>query len=431
MTQFFIIDHDGSVVPAPDGMIFNDLTRARRFEEMPQEGDIYIPIIIHTEEGRPWLAMIAPTVLLTMDEVSGEIVRVVAEAREDLVRRNDELNERQNAMLAQLDADGDDLLSLAREQASAIDMLRAHDAILDDRAVRISEIVQGQDVMLASLQAMSIDQSQQSSRLADLVKDLRLKDTAQDQISADLRAVIVKLEAADKGFEMTDRDLKGLIDGLAEKNLLQDQIDAALKAKDIVIDQAIASLKSAADSLKVATDQLAAKDVVLEQADATIRAANDATKLAIDALKAKDVTLEQADTALRAATDALKAKDAALDASDSALAAVQATQKTLIDNQQVILDQLKARKQPVPLPDVVIPAASLLTLTAGTKTISGLACVGIKPADALSVDPKTLTSGYGLVAYSVTENDKINVTLQCPVLSVGGTAQTVSVVAFR
>ncbi len=60
-----------------------------------------------------------------------------------------------------------------------------------------------------------------------------------------------------------------------------------------------------------------------------------------------------------------------------------------------------------------------------------LACSGLKTTDRVIVTPKVLSAGYGLRFWSIPANDKITITLQCPVLTVGGTEKVYSITAFR
>lgn len=60
-----------------------------------------------------------------------------------------------------------------------------------------------------------------------------------------------------------------------------------------------------------------------------------------------------------------------------------------------------------------------------------LACSGLRTTDRVIVTPKVLSAGYGLRFWSIPADDRITITLQCPILTVGGTAQVFSITAFR
>jgi hypothetical protein len=112
-----------------------------------------------------------------------------------------------------------------------------------------------------------------------------------------------------------------------------------------------------------------------------------------------------------------------LAAHDAALAAVNAAQDQLIA-------QLQARKQFVALPDAPVAAAQLITLTAGEKSFT-VDVAGLQTTDTLIVTPKTLPAGYGLRSWTIPQAGKLTLRVQCPVLSVGGTALNFGVSAFR
>lgn len=109
---------------------------------------------------------------------------------------------------------------------------------------------------------------------------------------------------------------------------------------------------------------------------------------------------------------------------DAALEAMQRPQTE-------ILAQLAARKQVITLPDVTVTANQLITLTAGERTFSNLPCAGVKTTDTIIVTPKTMPPGTGLRGWSIPNNGRIALVVQCPILTLGDTALTVSVTAFR
>lgn len=129
-------------------------------------------------------------------------------------------------------------------------------------------------------------------------------------------------------------------------------------------------------------------------------------------------------TALAAANQTLTTQQKALQDMDAKLAAQQAAMQTM-------LDELAKRKQVVPLPDVTIPASELITVLAGERAFANLACTGLRTTDTVIVTPKTISVGYGIRGWSIPANDRITIRLQCPVLTVGGTAQVFAITAFR
>lgn len=118
-----------------------------------------------------------------------------------------------------------------------------------------------------------------------------------------------------------------------------------------------------------------------------------------------------------------------------AMAAAQAVQQknleAMLMQQAELIAQLQARKAVVALPDVTVTASQLVTLTAGERTFSNLPCAGVLTTDTIVVTPKSIPSGFGLRGWSIPQNGRIALRVQCPVLTVGTTALTVSVTAFR
>lgn len=98
---------------------------------------------------------------------------------------------------------------------------------------------------------------------------------------------------------------------------------------------------------------------------------------------------------------------------------------------QASIDALAARKYEVLLPDVTIAASQLVTLTTGERTFANLPCAGVLTTDTLRVSPKSMPSGFGIRGWSIPRAGRIDLRLQCPVLTVGTAALTVSVSAIR
>lgn len=142
------------------------------------------------------------------------------------------------------------------------------------------------------------------------------------------------------------------------------------------------------------------------------------------AITANQTALAAANQTLTTQQATLTAQQKALQDMDVKLAAQQAAMQTL-------LDELAKRKQVVPLPDVIIPASELITLLAGERAFANLACTGLRTTDTVIVTPKTISVGYGIRGWSIPANDRITIRLQCPVLTVGGTAQVFAITAFR
>ncbi len=114
-----------------------------------------------------------------------------------------------------------------------------------------------------------------------------------------------------------------------------------------------------------------------------------------------------------------------------------ATQQTLIDQNtqmltqlNLLIAQLQARKTVVNFPDVTIPASSLITLTLGEKTFN-IPVSGIKTTDIAVLTPKDQPANYGLRGWSIPSDGNVQIREQCPILSVGGSPLTFSLVAFR
>lgn len=117
---------------------------------------------------------------------------------------------------------------------------------------------------------------------------------------------------------------------------------------------------------------------------------------------------------------------------DGQIAQLLATVQGQVDSQAALLAQLQARKAIITLPDVTVPAASLITITAGVKTFTGLSLPGVRTTDTLFLQPKgTWPAGYGFRSATVTEADKVNVQIYCPVLAVGGSALVLSATVAR
>lgn len=111
-----------------------------------------------------------------------------------------------------------------------------------------------------------------------------------------------------------------------------------------------------------------------------------------------------------------------------------ATQTARIDGviaaQNTLIAQLQARKQFIALPDVTIPAASLVSALA-TEKVFTMTCTGLRTTDTVTVTPKSLPVGYGLRSWSVAQNDQIVLRVQAPILSLGGSAIVFGVSVFR
>jgi len=95
-----------------------------------------------------------------------------------------------------------------------------------------------------------------------------------------------------------------------------------------------------------------------------------------------------------------------------------------------VVAQLAAKKAVMVLPSVTVTAAELVSLIVTTKSYTK-ACSGVKTTDILLIQSSSFPAGYGLVSYGCTVNDQVNLTLQVPILSSGGSAITFTVTAFR
>lgn len=105
--------------------------------------------------------------------------------------------------------------------------------------------------------------------------------------------------------------------------------------------------------------------------------------------------------------------------------------QAMIAAQAELIAQLQARKAVVALPDVTVAASQLVTVTAGERSFLNLPCAGVLTTDTIVVTPKSLPTGFGLRGWSIPQNGRIALRVQCPVLTVGTTALTVAVTAFR
>lgn len=76
MTQN-VFDEQGNVIEVSTKTPLNDLTRAPVYNSLPH-GVLYVPIVIAAKDGRPRLALVAPSVIATSDQVGSLTQRLAA-----------------------------------------------------------------------------------------------------------------------------------------------------------------------------------------------------------------------------------------------------------------------------------------------------------------------------------------------------------------
>lgn len=103
---------------------------------------------------------------------------------------------------------------------------------------------------------------------------------------------------------------------------------------------------------------------------------------------------------------------------------------TIQSSMATIVTQLAARKEIVPLPNVVLTATELVSALTASKVFDK-ACTGIRTTDILLVTSSSMPAGYGIRAFQCTVNGTLNVTMQLPPLLSGGTPITLNVTALR
>lgn len=138
--------------------------------------------------------------------------------------------------------------------------------------------------------------------------------------------------------------------------------------------------------------------------------------MSVAKLERLKINLQQLETALNAREDRSDAVDVTTDGLQQQIASL-----------NVLINQ---RKSPVPLPDITVPAASLVSVTIGEKSFTR-ACNGVKTSDTILLTIKAMGVNYGLRGWSVPSDNNVLIKLQCPILSVGGTDIVFAATAFR
>lgn len=137
-------------------------------------------------------------------------------------------------------------------------------------------------------------------------------------------------------------------------------------------------------------------------------------QIRIDRLKINVATLEAT----------LNTRD---DTNDATAAAITGLTQQVAALQNLINE----RKQAITLPDVVVPASALVTLTLGERTVSNLPCVGLKSTDVLLLTIKSMPVNYGLRSWTPGNDVVASIKLQMPILALAGPTITFAATAFR
>lgn len=104
--------------------------------------------------------------------------------------------------------------------------------------------------------------------------------------------------------------------------------------------------------------------------------------------------------------------------------------QAIIAQQAILIAELQARKQMIALPDVTVTSNQLLNL-AGERGFTNLPCAGVKTTDTVYLAIKSRPANVGLISWSIPANGRVNLTIQCPLITIGSTPLVVTVTAFR